>query len=112
LYEVEPLDGPLRIVVQSELVANEAGAPRQDDPRAAAVLEAPLVAEHYFDRDARVVLSHSTRRSKLLMAAGMGHVIPGPESTAHAAESGSDVGRVTVATDLAAGESLRIVKFL
>jgi len=112
LYEVEPLDGPLRIVVQSELVANEAGAPQQNDPRAAAVLEAPLVAEHYFDRDARVVLSHSTRRSKLLMAAGMDHVIEGPESTEYTAEGSSDVGRVTVATRLADGESLRIVKFL
>jgi len=112
LYEVEPVDGPLRIVVQSELVANEAGAPEQDDPRAAAVLEAPLVAEHYFDRDTHMVLSHSTRRSKLLMAAGADHVIEGPESTEHTTESSSDVGRVTVATELADGESLRIVKFL
>jgi alpha,alpha-trehalose phosphorylase len=112
LYEVEPLDGPLRIVVQSELVANEVGSPQQDDPRAAAALDAPLVAEHYFDRDARIVLSHSTRRSKLLMAAGMDHVIEGPEGTEHSAEGSSDVGRVTVATELAEGESLRIVKFL
>src|SRR5262249_14548765 len=69
MYEVEPLDGPLRIVVQSELVANEAGAPAQDDPRAAAVLEAPLVSEHYFDRDGRVGMSHSTKRSKQLLTA-------------------------------------------
>ena len=112
LYEAEPLDGPLRIVVQSELVANEAGAPQQADPRAAAVLEAPLVSEHYFDRDARVVLSHSTKRSKLLMSAGMDHLVDGPEGTEHASESGTDVGRVTIATELADGECLRVVKFL
>ena len=65
LYEVEPLDGPVRVVVQSELVANEPAPPRSDDPRAAAVLESPLVSEEFFDHDLRAVLSHSTRGSKL-----------------------------------------------
>jgi len=112
LYEVEPLDGPLRLVVQSELVANEGGLPAQEDPRAAAILEAPLHSESFFDRGARVVLVHSCKRSKLLMAAGMDHVVEGPESTESAAESGPDVGRVTVATELAPGERLRVVKFV
>ena len=112
LYEVEPLDGPLRLVVQSELVANEAGAPQQKDPRAAAALEAPLLAEHFYDRDAHVVLTHSTRRSKLTMAAGMDHLVEGPDETWTSVESGPDVGRVTVATRLEPGERLRLVKFL
>jgi alpha,alpha-trehalose phosphorylase len=112
LYEVEPLGGGLRVVVQSELVANEAGGQPQEDPRAAAVLEAPLHAEDFVEHDARVVLTHSTRRSRLLMAAGMDHVVEGPERTEINAESGPDVGRVTVATELASGERLRVVKFL
>ena len=46
-YEVEPLDGPARFAVQSELVANEQlPTPASADPRAAAVLEAPLVGEY------------------------------------------------------------------
>src|SRR5262249_2042680 len=45
-YEVKPVDGePVRMVVQSELVANEPTPAHTDDPRAAAALEAPLVAE-------------------------------------------------------------------
>jgi alpha,alpha-trehalose phosphorylase len=112
LYEVEPLDEPLRLVVQSELVANEPGMPPQKDPRAAAVLEAPLRSESFYDRDARVVLVHSSNRSKLLMAAGMDHVVDGPDGTETAAESGPDVGRLTVATELAAGQRLRVIKFL
>jgi alpha,alpha-trehalose phosphorylase len=112
LYEVEPVDGPLRLVVQSELVANEAGAPAQEDPRAAAALEAPLQSEDHFERNARVILTHSTRRSRLLMAAGMDHVVEGPDRTETTAESGPDVGRVTVATELAAGQRLRVVKFI
>ena len=44
-YEVEPIDGSLRVVVQSELVANEEMPDLGPDPRTAAVLEHPLDIE-------------------------------------------------------------------
>ncbi len=112
LYEVEPIGQPIRVVVQSELVANEPGPPGAADPRAAAAMEAPLVSESFFDRNTRVVLVHSTRRSNLRLAAGMDHVVDGPDDTQTAAESGPDIGRFTVATDLAEGTRLRMIKFL
>jgi alpha,alpha-trehalose phosphorylase len=112
LYEVEPLDGSLRVVVQSELVANEPGVTQEADPRAAAVLASPLQSESFFDRAPRVVLVHSTRGSKLLISAGMDHLVDGPEGTETLAESGPDLGRVTITADLANGERLRMVKFL
>jgi alpha,alpha-trehalose phosphorylase len=111
LYEVEAVD-PVRVVAQSELIANEPGPPRSKDPRAAAALESPLQSEEFFDRGVRVVLVHSTTASQLRMAAGMDHVVEGPEGTASTGDSGADVGRVTFAANLAAGERLRIVKFL
>ncbi len=112
LYEVEPLAGPVRVVVQSELVANEPTPACSPDPRASAALEAPLVSEEFFDHAARVVLVHSTRNSGLAMAAGMDHVLDGPPGTDVDAESRADLGRVTVATDLAPGQRLRVVKLL
>jgi alpha,alpha-trehalose phosphorylase len=112
LYEVTPVDKPLRVVAQSELVANEPGPSKSNDPRAAAALESPLVSEEFTDYGDRVVLVHTTRRSGLRMAAGMDHVIEGPEGTEAASESAPDVGRVTVAADLGLEEPLRIVKFL
>jgi alpha,alpha-trehalose phosphorylase len=112
LYEVEPLAGPLRVVIQSELVANEPGLLEEPDPRAAAALESPLESEEFYDRGGRVLLVHSTKRSKLRMAAGMDHVVDAPQGTETAAESGPDVGRFTVAAALAEGERLRVVKFL
>src|SRR6185437_13823115 len=63
LFEVEPIEQPLRVVVQSELIANEPAPPRSSDPRAAAALESPLVAVEHFDHAARVVLVHTTRSS-------------------------------------------------
>jgi alpha,alpha-trehalose phosphorylase len=41
-YSVEPVDGPVHMVLQSELIANEAMPEITDDPRVAAVLESPL----------------------------------------------------------------------
>ena len=43
-YEVEAVDDPVRIVVQSELVANEAVPAQAGDPREAAAMESPLQA--------------------------------------------------------------------
>src|SRR5438270_5859488 len=44
-YEVEALDAPVRVVVQSELVANEALPPQSKDPRVGAALESALESE-------------------------------------------------------------------
>ncbi|HLL98655.1 MAG TPA: glycosyl hydrolase family 65 protein, partial [Rubrobacteraceae bacterium] len=113
LYEVEPLDTPARLMVQSELVGNEPlPAAVQDDPRASSGMGSALHSESFSDHDARVVLVHSTKESGLRMAAGMDHVVEAPPATQMTAESSEDLGRVTVATELEPGERLRLVKFL
>ncbi|GGO80552.1 glycoside hydrolase family 65 protein [Nonomuraea cavernae] len=111
-YEVTPLDEPLRVVVQSELVANEPLPKPGGDPRIAAVLDAPLVGEENSAGDARSVLVHCTRRSGLRVAVAMDHLVDGPPGTHVVAESSADLGRVTVTASLAAGETLRLVKFV
>jgi alpha,alpha-trehalose phosphorylase len=113
LYEVEPLDAPARLVVQSELVANEPlPATVGGDPRASSGMGSALRSEYSSDHDARVVLVHSTKESALRTTAGMDHVVEGPPGTQTSAESGKDLGRVTVATELEPGQRLRLVKFL
>ena len=112
LYEVEPLEGPLRVVVQSELIANEPGPVDEADPRDGAALESPLESEGFFHRDAGSLLVHSTRGSRLRMAAVMDHEIEGPAGTETAVDAWPDLGRVNIAADLGPGERLRIVKFL
>jgi alpha,alpha-trehalose phosphorylase len=112
LYEVEPIDASARIVVQSELVANEPVPEQTDDPRAAAALRAPLVSEVHGHHDLRAGLVHRTRVSGLRMAAGMDHVVDGPEGTITEVESEEDLARLTVSTELAPGQTLRIIKLL
>jgi alpha,alpha-trehalose phosphorylase len=111
-YVVRPLDGQVQVVVQSELVANEQLPPVTEDPRAAAVLHAPLVPEHHAAKDARALLVHATRRSRLRVGAAMDHVVDGPQGTVVYGEVGENTARVTVIASLQPGESLRLVKFL
>jgi alpha,alpha-trehalose phosphorylase len=112
LYEVEPLGSNARIVVQSQLVANEPEPERTDDPRAAAALHAALVAEHDSHNEMGALLVHRTRSSGLRMAAGMDHVLLAPTRTTTTSESEPDLARVTFSTELEPGRPLRIVKLL
>jgi alpha,alpha-trehalose phosphorylase len=111
-YEVEPVDQPMRAVVQSELVANESLPDPGRDPRVAHRLESPLQPEEDSLTQSGAVLVHCTRHSGLRVAAAMGHVIEGPDGTATELESAPDIGRLTVATRLEPGQRLRIVKFI
>ena len=111
-YEVEPIDTPVRIVVQSPLVANEPVPTRTDDPRAAAALRAPLVGEYDAAGGLEIAIGHSARASGLRMAAALDHMVEGPEGTVTAAESESDLARVTISTELAPGQTLTVVKLL
>ncbi|CAA9277567.1 MAG: GH65 [uncultured Acidimicrobiales bacterium] len=112
-YEVEAIGDRARVVVQSELVANEPLPQAQADPRAAAVLESPLISEgHTCRNETACELVHRTARSELRLAAAMDHLVEGPTATDVSAEIEPDTGRVTVTTVLEPGERLRIVKFL
>jgi alpha,alpha-trehalose phosphorylase len=112
-YEVTPLDDrPLRVVAQSELVANEPGPARSGDPRAAAALSAPLVAEEQEVHELRVVLVHRTRDSGLRMAAGMDHVVEDFDRLVGGAEAAPDLGRVWLTAEIDTDTPLAFTKFL
>src|SRR5262245_19910369 len=61
-YEVEPVDAPARLILQSELVANEDLPSTGDDPRMAAVMAAPLKPEDHHHSAQAALLVHVTRR--------------------------------------------------
>jgi alpha,alpha-trehalose phosphorylase len=111
-YEVEPLDEPLRVVIQSEMVANEVVPSAGGDPRVSAVLEAPLHSESHECSDAGAALLHTTAGSGLRVAVAMDHHIEGPSSVQVSAESFPDLGRVTITAALEPGERLRMVKLV
>ncbi len=112
LYEVEPLEATIPVVVQSELVANEALPTSEKDPRGSASLGSPLSAVESVSFELRAVLVHSTKESQLTLGAAMDHAIDGPEGTDANAESFPDVARARISADLEPGKPLRLVKFI
>jgi alpha,alpha-trehalose phosphorylase len=112
-YRVEPTASPTRVVVQSELVANEPRPAISQDPRAAAALEAPLEAEEWKGDDTRGVLVHVTKESRLRAAAAMGHEVDGPADCAYGETSAwEDLARLTINATPGPGEPLTITKFV
>ncbi len=111
-YEVQPLDDELQLVVQSDLLANEPIESDTRDPRVAAALESPLVAEYQHAEAYHAVLVHQTRRSGLRMAAAMDHKIDVNDGVRTHVEAEEDLARLTIAVDVPKGGRLRITKFI
>ncbi len=111
-YEVEAVGVPTRVVMQSELVANEETPKQSDDPRVAAVLGNPLEPEEHSAHDLHALLIHHTRSSQLRVAAGMDHVVEGPPGWGSQIDGRENWARLMVGTTLQPGEKLRLTKFV
>jgi alpha,alpha-trehalose phosphorylase len=110
-YRVEAVDKPLRVVVQSELVANEPLPGGANDPRAAAVAAA-LESEFHSTHDLRAVLVHRTKASELRMAAGYDHIVDSVADLHTVSQSEPDFARTTFSARIEPGAPLRLVKFV
>ncbi|WP_435644401.1 glycoside hydrolase family 65 protein [Streptomyces sp. H49] len=111
-YEVEAVDRRTRVVIQSELVANESLPGGDGDPRAAVALQSPLEQEDHLAAGERLRLVHRTRRSGLRVAVAADHAVDGPERTTTRSESGTDLARLTVTSVLEPGQTLRVEKLV
>ena len=111
-YVVEAVGRDARVVIQSELVANEPLPPTRKDPRVSQILDSPLESEQFSSWDSGAALVHHTKRSQLRLAAAMDHVYEGPRNTDVEVDVDSDIARVTFTSVLKPGQRLSIVKFL
>jgi alpha,alpha-trehalose phosphorylase len=113
-YEVTALDDGARIVLQSELVANEEVPGAGKDPRSAAVLDQPLEPIEHDAAGTRLQLLHRTRRSGIGVAVAADHVVECTEGTgvSTASEIREDWGRVTVTATLRPGDTLKLTKLV
>ena len=114
-YEVEPVGGEARLVVQSELVADEELVEiAKGDPRAAAALNNPLEGEEAYAKGTGGHLIHRTRQSGIRIGAAMEHVIQAPDGVEVdvRADAVEDWARVSVTCKLQPGQVLRVIKIV
>lgn len=110
-YEVEAVEAT-RVVIQSELVANEEQSGLSGDPRVAAMLNNPLEAEEHRGVNLRAVLVHRTRASKLRVAAAMDHLIEAPDRHTTELAVNADWARVTIGALLEPGQKITLTKYV
>lgn len=113
-YTVTALDDQVRIILQSELIANESSAPggRSNDPRVAHVLDAPLHAVAQERSTSGALLVHRTKRSNITVAAATAHEISSTADTEMFVETRPDWARTTMVAELLPGESLTLTKYI
>jgi len=122
-HEVQSRDDAIRLVVQSELVADEQVPQRStDDPRAATPQEARLVLESSYIEGFRMEMICRTASSALRVVSSVDHLLrhsrrtsgPSAASNAYRAEASIEEGRghCTVTTALHPGESFVLTKLI
>jgi len=111
-YVVEPLDGELQLVAQSDLLANEPVEPPGKDPRVAALLTQPLVPDFATGDGLRAMLVHHTKESGLHMAAAMDHQLETHDGLDTSLAVEQDLARVTMAVNVPHDGRLSITKFI
>ncbi|MFT3899264.1 MAG: glycosyl hydrolase family 65 protein [Gordonia sp. (in: high G+C Gram-positive bacteria)] len=111
-YEVEPLSEDMTLVLQSDLLANEPIPVQGDDPRLAAALDSPLVADLATCDGYSAVLAHHTRTSELHMAAGMDHVLDLPSEAETSIRADGDLARLTISAKVPRGSKLTLTKYI
>lgn len=111
-YEVEALEEPVSIVLQSELVSNEAAPDAGRDPRAGIVPLNPLECEEHDVQGTRGWMIHHTHGSELRIGAAMDHRMEGPDNVTIESESTCNIARVSFLAQLQPGERLCVTKFI
>lgn len=111
-YEVEPVDEDMKLVLQSDLLANEPVPAPGNDPRLAAALDAPLVSDLATCRNYWGMLVHHTKKSGLHIAAGMDHEIYFPDKADTFIRADGDLARLTIAANVPKGKSLTLTKYM
>ena len=111
-WEVEPVGDAARVVVQSELVANEYVPVQTKDPRVAAIMDHVLDPVTNGGQGFRAWLIHATKASNLRMTAGMDHTVRAPDGYASELTIDDDLARVSIGCRLKAGQRLELTKFV
>lgn len=111
-YQVEAVEEPLRVALQSNLLANQTDVISTVDPRGAFALGTVLESRLHVHGGTRAILAHTTRSSGLSVAAGMEHIVHAENEVVMRGESEPDLARLTLSVRLTPGKPLTVVKLL
>lgn len=112
-YTVTLLNVAAPVVISSEVRYDPTAQLREEDPRTArGFTDRPLIPQRHYARDRRLVLSHVTRNSKMVLVCGADHVIETdcPVSSSTVVEE--DVGKVVFSLEAHPGQVITLTKYM
>ncbi len=116
-YSVTVLNAKAPVVITSEIINNGNGAKnnleKDEDPRRARRFDQKILQpEMHYVKDTRLVLCHSTRNSKLSLAAGIEHKLETDCSYSYISECSEDKGKVQYMVDARPGKPINLTKYM
>jgi alpha,alpha-trehalose phosphorylase len=113
-FQVTLLNADAPIVMSSEMIAN-GPSPRTNgtDPRQGKVFSGKVLhAEQRVVRDHRMVLCHTTAKSRMILACGVDHRLDGGEILSWRTEAAEDVGRSVLNLEARQGKPVTLYKYI
>jgi len=115
-YEVTVLNASAPVVISSEMACDQSGqtgGDTGDDPRKARGFQHQvLLPQMNYADDRRIVLSHRTSNSKLMLACGIDHQIDTECPHTHKSKCSEDSGQVIFSIDAQPGKPVRLMKYM
>lgn len=113
-YEITVLNADAPVVLSSEVCYDPtASGHTEGDPRLAkGFKERVLLPEHYAVRDRRILLSHITRNSRMIVTCGIDHILETECTYTEHSQAAEDQGKVVFSIDAQAGVPIRLIKFM
>lgn len=113
-YRVTPLNAPASLIISSEMMANEKGAPSDgNDPRLARGGTGRALDHRLnYAKGSRIVLCHSTQKSHLIVACATDHTLETSDRYGCKTSHSEDFGQVTFAIDAKAGSGIHLTKYM
>ena len=112
-YEVTLLNAAAPVVISSEVRYDPSSQLLEEDPRAArGFTERPLIPQIHYANDQRLVLSHITKNSKMVVACGVDHIIETDNPISSATTIEEDVGKAVFSIDARPGQAISLTKYM
>jgi len=114
-YEVTLQNAEAPVVISSEMCVHQPTNTNNeiDDPRQARIFKTRVLhPQSHFVQDRRVILCHSTKNSRMIIACGMDHDIETECSHTHNSKCSEDFGQAVFTIEAQPGSPIQLTKYI
>ena len=112
-YDVTLLNAAAPVVISSEVRYDPTSQLLEEDPRSArGFAERPLLPQRHYAHDQRLMLSHITKSSNMVVACGVDHIIETNNPLSSTTTIEEDIGKVVFSIDARPGQTISLTKYM